>query len=228
MIGLVIETSTERGVVAAFDSAQCLFKEELPFGIQNSHLLLSELQKKIKEKVLGLGSLSFIAVGIGPGSYTGIRVGATIAKTLAFVFQVPLIGICTLDAFIPNHDGVFASVIDAKIGGLYVQTGSLSKGSVEQLLKPEAYSLIDAAEILKHVPTIVTPNAEKIRPKLEVLVPEHSWYWQEDYPQVEHMNALAMKKMLGMKAEDTSHLELLYMRKTQAEIERELKKSDLS
>lgn len=221
MLGLVLETSTERGMVAVYDNNACLFHEQLPFGIQNSHLLLPELQKKIKEKNIKLADLSFISVGIGPGSYTGIRIGVTIAKSLAFVYQIPLIGVCTLDTFLPENDTIFAVVIDAKIGGVYLQTGSLKKGVVERLLEPKAYSLPEAAEILQTITTIVTPHAEKIRVKLEALNPQNQWNWQESYPQASPLIHLAYKKIKEDKVIADSPLELLYLRKTQAEIEKE-------
>ncbi|HEV8051828.1 MAG TPA: tRNA (adenosine(37)-N6)-threonylcarbamoyltransferase complex dimerization subunit type 1 TsaB [Parachlamydiaceae bacterium] len=228
MLGLVIETSTERAVAAIFNGTECLFYEELPFGIQNSHLLLPDLQKKIAGKSFKIKDLDFISVGIGPGSYTGIRIGVTIAKILAFALDIPLVGICTLDAFIPEKEGVFAALIDAKIGGVYLQTGRLKNNVVELLTEPKAYSLAEAAEVLHDIPTIVTPNADKIRSKLEALKPQNGWHWQERYPQVAQLVRIAHRKMEEGNVAEEQHLELLYMRKTQAEIERDLKKSVLS
>lgn len=225
MRGLILETSTERAVVAAFEGTDCLFQEQLPFGLQNSHFLLPALQQKIKGNVLKMAELDFVTVGIGPGSYTGIRVGVTIAKTLAFTLGIPLIGICTLDAFISEADGPFAAVIDAKIGGVYLQTVFMKKGVIESLIAPGAYSLEEAAHILEKIPTIVTPNAEKIRPKLEALKPGVSWEWKEAYPHIGRMNHFARQKVEAGEFGDDQSLELLYMRKTQAEIEKELKKA---
>lgn len=228
MLGLVIETSTERAIAAVFDGNTCLFHEELPFGIQNSHLVLPELQKKMLEKSLKISDLGFVAVGIGPGSYTGIRIGVTVAKNLSFVLNIPLIGICTLEAFIPENDGPFAAVIDAKIGGVYLQVGHLKNKSIHSLTEPKACSLAEAAEILQDMPVIVTPNADKIRPKLEALKPQTEWIWQERYPDAERLVVIAQQRMEEGKVAEGQHLELLYMRKTQAEIERDLKKSVLS
>ena len=225
-IKLVLETSTERGVVAVFDKEDCLFQEQLPFGIQNSHLLLPVLQKKMNQHSLKFKAISFVAVGLGPGSYTGIRVGAMIAKSLAFTLMIPLVGVCTLDAFIPKNEGVFAVVIDAKIGGVYLQIGCLQNGTVESMVLPQACSLSEAINLLGDVPTIVTPNAEKIRPKLEMLNPQAKWDWQQRYPEPQQLLRTAQFKLNKGIVPDDQHLELLYMRKTQAEIEKEQDKQD--
>jgi tRNA threonylcarbamoyladenosine biosynthesis protein TsaB len=216
MLGLVLEVSTERGMIAVFDHEEKIFEEQLPFGLQSSHYALPILQKKIQDGVFKLADLSYIAVGVGPGSYTGIRVGAAIAKTLAFVLKIPLVGVCTLDAFAPNAEGVFAALIDAKIGGAYLQIGRLNNGHIERMSEPKVYPLTEASELLKNIPTIATPNAAHILPKLK-----GHWNWEEMYPSGERLMQAARKKMAEGAFSMDCKLDLLYMRKTQAEIERD-------
>ncbi len=105
MLTLLIETSTERGLIALFDETTALFQVDLPFGYNNSKYLLPMLKQELKESSHTLDQIALVAVGIGPGSYTGIRIGATVAKTLSFAQKLPLIGICSLEGFIPNRDG---------------------------------------------------------------------------------------------------------------------------
>lgn len=212
MQALVLDVSTERGVIAVFNDQEKIFEEQLPYGFQNSHFALPELQKKMDSNLFKLADLNYIGVGVGPGSYTGIRVGAAIAKSLAFVLEIPLIGICTLDALIPNEEGNFAAIIDAKIGGVYLQTGGSG---------PKACSLPEAVGLLKDIPLIVTPNAGQIRPKLEKIFPENRWNWEEVYPRAERLKQTAEEKMKSGTFSMDCKLDLLYMRKTQAEIERE-------
>lgn len=218
---LVLETSTERGIVAAFKEGNSLFEEQLPFGLQSSHHLLPMVQKKIKEGIFQQRELTAIIVGIGPGSYTGIRVGATIAQCLAFSLEIPVIGIGTLEAFLPEKEGAFAVLIDAKIGGVYMQKGVLSNGKTHMTSDPQAYPLPEAVTLLQDVPLLVTPNAGKIAPKLEALMPHKKWHWQESYPSAHQMLQVGMQqKKLQNSTSDHTRLELLYLRKTQAEMER--------
>lgn len=220
MATLVLETSTERSVVALFHHDRCLFEEQLPFGLQSSDFLLPAFQRKIEELDFHTKDLTSIVVGVGPGSYTGIRVGATIAKCLSFALGIPLFGICTLETFIPDCEGTFVVLIDAKIGGVYMQKGFLENGEVRMASQPQTYPLEEAAKLLYDIPTIVTPYAEKIRLKLEALIPDHQWHWQESYPSAWHMMQMAQKQKTRNPTPDNTRLELLYLRKTQAEIEK--------
>lgn len=221
---LIIETSTERGIVACVKGDHQLFSVELPFGLLNSKFLLPELDRGLKSAGIVLSELTHVVVGIGPGSYTGIRVGVIVAKALAFALNIPLIGICTLESFLPDCEGEFAAVIDAKIGGVYLQKGSLKNGQVSTLLTRQVASLAEAAILLKETRLIVTPNAASLASKLAVHAPESHWRWLERYPSAIRMAALGLEKYHSGDYSSTGHLELLYMRKTQAEIELELKK----
>ena len=212
MLGIVFDTSTERGVVAIVNNETILWEEHLPVGLQTAQSLLPRLHEGLSSLQMDIKSIAYIACGIGPGSYTGIRIAATAAKTLAFACDIPLIGICTLDAFITETKGSFAAVIDAKIGGVYIQKSG--KGE-----NPQVCTLDEAVKFLNDIETIVTPNAEKIRPKLEALSSPNRWNWEENYPSCQQLAKLALKQI--KEGKEPTPFELLYMRKTQAEIEKD-------
>lgn len=220
MATLVIDTSTERGLVAVVSEGKIVFETQLPFGLQNSQFLFSELQKGLNSCALKMSDLQLIAVAVGPGSYTGIRVGAMAAKTLAFTAEIPLVGVCTLEGYVPCREGKFAVVIDAKIGGVYWQGGGRDKGETNLIGKPQVCPLDEAYEYLKEFPLLVTPNAAQLRPKLEK-GRTASWEWQECYPSALQLAKRGNAKYRHKEWSSDGSLELLYMRKTQAEIERD-------
>ncbi len=209
MISLLIETSTERGIVALFSDEKLLHLVELPVGYQNSAHLLPTIQEAFEKVQVKPTDLKLIAVGIGPGSYTGIRVGAITAKTLAYALQIPVVGICSLDGFIPEMECKFAAVIDAKIGGVYVQLDH----SI-----PAVHPLEQAVDLLKNVDVLVTPYAQHLKQKMS-----GPWRWIERYPDPLHLIRLAYSKYHTGDYSNEGHLDLLYLRKTQAEIEKDLK-----
>jgi tRNA threonylcarbamoyladenosine biosynthesis protein TsaB len=221
MPALLIETSTERGMTALVEGDEVLYRGELPPGYQNSTYLLPAIEKGLKQLGLAAADLSYIAVGIGPGSYTGIRVGVAAAKALAFACQLPLIGVCTLRTFLPTRPGPFAVLIDAKIGGAYGIVGTLEGGNVAYQSEPEVVPLEKLSERLGDVQRLVTPQSRPLRDKLQVLYPDNPWIWEEAEPDAVQMARLARQlKEKGEIAQD-GHLPLLYLRKTQAELERE-------
>lgn len=207
MISLLIETSTERGIVALFQDEQLLHLVELPFGYQNSKYLLPMVQTAFEASGLNPQDVHLIVAGIGPGSYTGIRVGAMTAKALAYALQVPLVGISSMDGFIPEKKCAYAAVIDAKIGGVYVQIGES---------KPALYPLGEAIALLKNIEVLVTPFAQHLQTKMI-----GAWNWEERYPDAHQLIRLAMARFKAGDYATDGHLELLYLRKTQAEIEKE-------
>lgn len=100
MSGLIFETSTEKGLIALSLGGNLIAAKPLAGGPELSKTLALEVKN-----LLTLHSFQpeFIAVGTGPGSYTGIRVGAALAKSLAFGWNIPLFGFCSLKAFAVSH-----------------------------------------------------------------------------------------------------------------------------
>ena len=206
--GLLIETGTERGLVALTDGVKVLEAIELPFGYQNSKNLLPAMDALLKSRQLSPSQLKYIAAGIGPGSYTGLRVGIAAAKGLSFACQLPLIPISTLETFRSRTEDVV--LIDAKIGGAYI------------LLEEGGPQVLPLEEIdLKKGTHIVTPNANVLRKKWEKLYPELELVWEEKGPDPHVMAKLAWDKWNRKEYSLDGVVEILYLRKTQAEMERD-------
>lgn len=93
---LAIETSTEEGVVALgrFDGG-LIAQDRWPAGHAHGERLLGSIEKVLAEAGSSLPEVGAILVGIGPGSFTGLRVGLAVAKGLAFGLGVPIVGIET-------------------------------------------------------------------------------------------------------------------------------------
>lgn len=223
---LLLETSTERSVIGLVDCGAVLFERQLPPGLNNSKLLALAVHEGLKEAGLQVADLGAVATGIGPGSYTGIRVGVMLAKTLAYAANLPLIGMCTLQCFTPPSEGPFAVVIDAKISGAYVITGLKKNGQVVFNDEPQVVALPDLKAKLEGIDTLLTPQAKQLRAKLEPSFINAAWH--ELAPDLKQMGQLAEKKMLSGQFVLDGALELLYLRKTQAEIELLEKKSTRS
>lgn len=98
---LGIDTGTSEIVVGAGDlDGAVIASLSEPAGFRHGELLLMTVERLLADTGLARGQLRGIAVGTGPGAFTGLRVGLATAKTLAHAMRVPLFGISTANALI--------------------------------------------------------------------------------------------------------------------------------
>lgn len=83
-----------------------------------------------------LSSLSALAIGVGPGSYMGTRMAATIGKSLSFALDLPIIEFPSPLCYLPQENGIYAIIGDAKMGEFYTMKFSVQENKVEVLSKP--------------------------------------------------------------------------------------------
>lgn len=221
MITLLIDTATEYGVIALFDEDSILFKKVIPIGWNNSKILLKEIEDAFKMVNISAASLGCVAVGAGPGSYTGIRVGVVVAKTFAYVKKIPIVSFTSLDGFVPFEEGPFTSIIDAKISGAYVLFGVRANNRVIYTSIPAVRSLDSLYEDLKAHPILVSPKSSALKIKVETLYPNLGVKWVDTPPNIEQMVTVARESFKRGQFSHEGKVDILYLRKTQAEIERE-------
>src|SRR5262245_281539 len=94
---LAIETSSAQGSLALLEGPALLEETVFPEGLVHGRELTVHLESLMARLGLAPRSIQAIAVGVGPGSYTGIRVGVTAAKTLALALRVPLLARSSLE-----------------------------------------------------------------------------------------------------------------------------------
>ena len=145
MIILAIETATPQvgcalggveGVLASFHCAK---------GRRHAETLTPAIQFVTKQAHVELREVSVVAVDIGPGLFTGLRVGVATAKAIAQALRVPMIGLASLDllAFPLRHsDRLIVPVIDARKGEVFTAScrqvpGGLQRLTPYRLMRPE-------------------------------------------------------------------------------------------
>jgi tRNA threonylcarbamoyladenosine biosynthesis protein TsaB len=119
MIILALETASDPGSIAVWRDGNVVLRS-CPTGRSNSETLLPLTENTLKEAGLGFSDLEAVAFGIGPGSFTGLRVACGVAQGLAFARDLPLLGIGTLEAMALSSGGGRAIVtLDARMGEVY-------------------------------------------------------------------------------------------------------------
>jgi len=124
---ILLDTSTDLLVLGLFTrQGEIVASNVLSHANNLSKTLLPSLQVLVETQGCTPRDLCSIAVGIGPGSYTGTRVGVAVAKSLAFALQIPLQGFPSQLAFIPpSVKGEFSFLVPARSGNVFVLQGSL-------------------------------------------------------------------------------------------------------
>lgn len=116
---LALETSTEYCSVALWQDGATVDHCEL-VGQKHSEVLMEMLDALLRDAGVKLAQLDGIAFGMGPGSFTGVRIACGVTQGLALGANLPVAGICTLEALAgaSGHDKVIAA-LDARMNELY-------------------------------------------------------------------------------------------------------------
>lgn len=147
---LAVESSTLCASVALLSDREVLEHKQSDVN-NHSELILPMIDECLSTHGIGLGDLAHIAVGVGPGSFTGLRIGMATVKGLCFAANLPLVGVSSLyalanDCLLANPelaetDQVIVPILDARRGEVFVAAlcaGSFESKMEEVVLAPDA------------------------------------------------------------------------------------------
>jgi tRNA threonylcarbamoyladenosine biosynthesis protein TsaB len=146
MLLLALDTSTRYSSVALCTETELLSEYSWFSGNNHSTELLGYVQRATAEHHLTLQQLDAVAVATGPGSFNGVRVALTAAKSLAFATNKPLVGISTLDVIAAQQrhwQGLCCAVLEAGRSELYAafyRVGTVRDQGGELLFQQERLS----------------------------------------------------------------------------------------
>jgi len=125
---LALDTATSAVSVAIARDGDVLAERTVPEARRHAELLAPLVAEVLDAGSVGRTELGAIAVGVGPGPFTGLRVGVVTARTLGAVLCVPVLGVCSLDALAlgSSVEGAFLVATDARRKEVY--TASYERG----------------------------------------------------------------------------------------------------
>ena len=162
---LALETSAKAVSAAVVENGKVLCSGYQDTGLTHSRTLMPIVEHILKNADLTMADMDAIAVAAGPGSFTGIRIGVSAAKGLAFAVAKPAIGVSTLAAMARNvafADGLVICAMDARRSQIYNAVFEAKDGHLTRLTEDRAIALADLAEEMKADPrpkTIVGDGA---------------------------------------------------------------------
>lgn len=152
MLVLAIDTATKIASVALYDDKIGILGEiNLYVKVNHSNIIMTAVDNLFKMTKLSIADVDRVAVTIGPGSFTGIRIGVSIAKGLVFGTGKKIVGINELDVIAYNAESrneTIVSLIDARKERVYYST---YKYEGDNLVRLSEYTDGSLAEILDNL-----------------------------------------------------------------------------
>ncbi len=224
MLILGIESATQRVGCAIGGHEGVLAHVESNRGRRHAETLAPAIQYLCELAEVRLDEISVVAVDVGPGLFTGMRVGIATAKAIAQALRVPMIGIASLDllAFPLHHTTrVIAAAVDARRGELFYALYRHAPGGVQRISEPTvgtADDLLADVVALREEVLLVGDGALRYR---DVLAEAHRAEFAEQWlshPSAATLVQLAHPKGLREEWVNPWELEPLYLRKPDAEV----------
>ncbi|MBA7654948.1 tRNA threonylcarbamoyladenosine biosynthesis protein TsaB [subsurface metagenome] len=217
---LGIETSTMTGSVALMDEERLIAEYTLNLRETHTSRLMPAIDRILKDASLTLKDLDGIAVSLGPGSFTGLRIGIATAKGLAQGLNIPIVGIPTLDGLAFNlfHcKDLICPILDARKGevycALYRNRKRLTKHMAcepDELLKKIALRVKGQGSRAIFLGDGIEVYGDLIKKKLgkkAVFAPK-----ARRLPSASSIAELGLRKLRGKKKSELSTLKPIYVR----------------
>jgi tRNA threonylcarbamoyladenosine biosynthesis protein TsaB len=203
------------GVLASFHAAR---------GRRHAETLVPAIEFLCKQAQVELSEIGAVAVDIGPGMFTGLRVGVATGKAMASALRIPMVGVQSLDllAFpVRWTDRRIVSVVDARRGEVFYCFYRQVPGGIQRLSSPEVGSparLCSEIQANRDECLAVGDGAIRYRDELEGLARVEIGELGLQYPSPSSLVQLAHARALREEFVNPWDLEPLYLRKADAEI----------
>lgn len=158
MIILAIESSAVTASIAVCDDDRLLGEYTVNNGNTHSETLLPMVESLLRFLELSVSDVDLFAVAAGPGSFTGVRIGVSTLKGLAFASQKPCVGVSTLEALaynFPAPNGLICPVMNARRKQVYTALFRANGEELLRLMPDSAIAISELDEILSQYDELV-------------------------------------------------------------------------
>ena len=149
---LAFDTSAKTASVAVCDGGNILGVSNIENGLTQSELVLPMAEALLAQLKMSFADVELYAVTVGPGSFTGVRIGVSTVKGLAFGRDIPCAPVSTLEALAENAAGLTGLIVpcmDARRGQFYTATFAATTEGISRMTPDRAISAEELAEELR-------------------------------------------------------------------------------
>lgn len=223
---LAVDTSALTATVAVFKNGVSIFENNITNALTHSETLMPMIDYALKSVALSPSDIDLYAVSNGPGSFTGIRIGVSAIKALAYAVDKPVIGISTLHALAANLACIetmpICPIMDARRNQVYNALYSFDGGKATELVSPRALSIDELCSSISSPVIFVGDGVDVYRDKIVELCGTNARF-APPHMRYQKAASVAFAASLADKSAYLSPeaLDVVYLRKSQAERERE-------
>ena len=229
MITLALDSATPRASIAITRDGGSLARTDTDGERTHSETLFRAIAETLDRAKLSFSDIDLLAVGLGPGAFTALRVGLTAIKTLSYVRSLPLVGISTLDVlayglFFRNatDSGAIVPMLDAKRGEVYTTRFEIQEnGRLTRTGEYRAITHRDFITTLTESEVLVGSGVDVLGGEIPAGVRVAPRVWWD--PDAEVLSRLAVEKFEASGGDDPARVLPLYIRRSDAEIHWEKK-----
>ncbi|MCG2793902.1 MAG: tRNA (adenosine(37)-N6)-threonylcarbamoyltransferase complex dimerization subunit type 1 TsaB [Weeksellaceae bacterium] len=220
---LHIETSSKNCSVAISDGEEMLcLCEEVSDNYKQSESLHSFVEWALEGAEISLKDLDAISLGKGPGSYTGLRIGAASAKGFCYGLKIPLIAINSLDSmveeFVNQGFEIIIPLIDARRMEVYT---AVFDGATGEMISQTEAKILDENSFSEFAHKKILFIGDGSRKAQEILSLQNAEFKSEIYPSAKGLIKKSVEKFNQKDFEDTAYFEPFYLKDFQG-----IKKAD--
>ena len=211
---LNIETSTKACSVALHKNGELIVsREDVTTNFSHSEKLLKFISELFSDAKLSLSDLDAIAVSMGPGSYTGLRIGVSTAKGLCYGLDIPLISISTLKAMsfgmaLEIKADLYCPMIDARRMEVYSAFFDINNTEVRKIQA----DIIDENSYKKELDKKVVFFGDGSEKLIEKIKDKNAIFVSDIHPSAKNMGLLSYQKFTKSLFEDLAYFEPFYLK----------------
>ena len=226
---LTIDTSSIVASVAIGDEQKLIAEYTINHKKTHSQKLLPMVDEMLKSCDLKAKDIDVFGVSLGPGSFTGLRIGITTAKVMAQALDKPVVGISTFEGLaynVPYFGGLICPIIDAQRESVYSAIYSWKDNELLTLREADVLEINDLIDIIKDMNRQVIflgDGVEKFKPIIDENIREISSFSTSNlmFPRAGAILDLVRKKYEHGLFNKAHEILPIYMRKSQAEVQYE-------
>lgn len=211
---LHIETSSKNCSVAISDGEKLLcLCEEVSENYKQSESLHTFVEWALEGAEISLKDLDAVSLGMGPGSYTGLRIGAASAKGFCYGLQLPLIAINSLDTFVEPFLGkgydYIIPLIDARRMEVYC---AVYDGASGEMLSETEAKILDENSFQEYAGKNVCFVGDGAKKALEILQLPNAIFEENIFPSAQYLINKSVEKFNRKDFEDVAYFEPFYLK----------------